>query len=88
MTAGAPEAILMRLPAEADRLRGRARTAYIHVPVLIDVGTSSYADTSKIIAALRRDFITAPPGEEEGQRPADAPQRVFKAALRRRQAPA
>ena len=37
------------------------------------------------LAALRRDFITAPPGEEEGQCPADAPQRVFKAALRRRQ---
>ena len=37
------------------------------------------------LAALGRDFITAAPGEEEGQRPADAPQRVFKAALRRRQ---
>ena len=37
------------------------------------------------LAALRRDFITVPPGEEEGQCPADAPQRVFKAALRRRQ---
>ena len=34
------------------------------------------------LAAFRRDFIDPPPGEEEGKRPEDVPQAVFKAALR------
>ena len=35
------------------------------------------------LRAFHRDFIDPPIGEEEGKRPAEAPQTVFKAALRR-----
>ena len=66
------------------------RLAEVHAPSLYPEANAELAGARRLtaaanLAALRRDFIAAPPGEEEGQRPADAPQRVFKAALRRRQ---
>jgi hypothetical protein len=34
------------------------------------------------LAAFRRDFVSPPPGEEEGKRPQEVPRAVFEAALR------
>ena len=45
-------------------------------------GMDRKAAAAENLAAFRRDFISPPPGEEEGKRLEDAPLAVFKAALR------
>ena len=39
--------IFKRFPAEADLLEDRKRTVYWELPIMLDVGTTSYADTVK-----------------------------------------
>ena len=46
---------LSRRPGpEFDHSRGRGRTSTIHIPTLIDVGTSEYKDMQKIIGQARK----------------------------------
>ena len=63
------------------------RAASVHVLSLCPQDDEELSRTRRVaaaenLAAFRRDFISPPPGEEEGKRPEDAPLTVFEAALR------
>lgn len=44
--------IFKHLPPEADQVEDRTRTVYWELPIMLDTGTSSYADTSKRISHM------------------------------------
>lgn len=49
--------LLMRPPPEADQRQGSATTPTWHSHVILNCGTSSYLDNSKIVTSVRRDRV-------------------------------